>query len=92
MQTRTEKELLELMLAKKQLITAGLCALNNELFNRRLITDIEYELIQRYVKGNRPSPFSSLSALRCSNSLWYWPRGKVTPRVKWIKKHIKKLS
>ena len=92
MQTRTEKELLEVMLERIRMATAGLCHLNDQLFTRRIITDEEHAIIHKYIKNNRPSPFSSLNALWCSNSRWYWTSGSVKHRIKWLKHHIKKLS
>jgi hypothetical protein len=92
MKVRTEKELLEVMLEHIRMATAGLCFLNDQLFTRRIITDDEHAIIHKYIKNNRPSKFSSLNALWCSNTRWYWTRGTVRYRVKWLKHHIKKLS
>jgi len=92
LERRTEKELLELMLVNIHLLAGGLCYLNDQLYCRGLLNDAEHSIVHRYIKHNRPSAFSSLNALVCCDSDWYWPKGKVTPRVKWLKKHIKKLS
>jgi hypothetical protein len=92
MQTRTEKELLEVMLTNIHILKGGLCFFNDQLYSRRLITDDEHAIIHKYIKNNRPSKFSSLNALWCSNTRWYWTRGTVKHRIKWLKHHIKKLS
>jgi hypothetical protein len=92
MKTRTEKELLEVMLEHIRMATAGLCFLNDQLFTRRIITDEEHKVIYAYIKNNRPSKFSSWNAFRKRYSLWYWTSGKVEYRIKWLQHHIKKLS
>ena len=92
MKTRTEKELLKVMLTNIHILKGGLCFLNDQLFTRRIITDDEHAIIHKYIKNNRPSKFSSLNALWCSNTRWYWTSGSVKYRIKWLKHHIKKLS
>jgi hypothetical protein len=92
MKVRTQKELLEVMLANIGRFRSGLCSLNSELLRWGIITSDEHSIIHAYIKANRPSKFSSLGALRCRNSIFYWPEYKVKYRVKWLKQHIKKLS
>lgn len=89
---RTEKQLLELMLANIHLFSIGLCYHNDRLHCRGLITTDEHYLIYQYIKTNRPSKFSSWNAFWNCNNLFYWTPGDVEHRVKWLNKHIKKLS
>jgi hypothetical protein len=44
----------------------------------------------RYIRKNRPSKFSSIDAFECRNSNYYWKIRDINPRIKWLKKHIKK--
>lgn len=82
---RTIKELLELMLHNKRLFFTGLC---NWASNINMSYD-EYQLLKDYIKKNRPSMFSSFDAfINCKNK-FYWEQGNITPRIEWIKKHIK---
>lgn len=89
---RTEKQLLEVMLSNMHLLLGGLCYLNDRLYTHKLITDDEHAVIYRYIRDNRPSKFSSWNAFWNRNKLFYWTRGNVKHRVKWLNKHIKKLS
>jgi hypothetical protein len=92
MKVRTQKELLEVMLANIGSLRSGLCFLNGELFTQRIINYQEHVIINGYIRNNKPSMFSSWNAFINSNSGFYWSRGDVKPRIKWLKQHIKKLS
>ena len=92
MNTRTEKELLEVMLERIRIATTGLCHFNDQLYIRGIITNNEHTIISDYIKNNRPSKFSSWNAYCNCRSNWYWTSGKVKYRIKWLKQHIKKLS
>jgi hypothetical protein len=87
---RTIKELLQVMLENKDLFFSGLCSWATNLVMRCKITDDEYDELLFYIKNNRPSKYSSLSAFLCQDSEHYWSFGKISPRIKWIKKHIKR--
>lgn len=89
---RTEKQLLELMLSNIHLFYGGLCYFNDRLRCRDLITDDEHNVIHKYIRYNRPSKFSSWNAFWNCNNLFYWTPGDVEHRVKWLNKHINKLS
>jgi len=88
---RTGKELLQLMLENKNRFETGLCYWVITLYSRAIINKNEYELIKYYIKNNRPSMFSSLSAFKNIRSNYYWEKGDITPRIKWINKQIEKL-
>jgi hypothetical protein len=92
MKVRTQKELLEVMLTNIGSLRSGLCFLSSELFTQGIITFDEHIVIGNYIKYNKPSIFSSWNAFWNAGSRFYWTRGDVEPRVKWLKQHIKKLS
>ena len=94
MKVRTQKELLEVMLANIGSLRSGLCFLSSELFTQGIITFDEHIVMGNYIKYHKPSIFSSWNAFihDCSRSPYYWSRGDVEPRIKWLKQHIKKLS
>ena len=86
---RTIKELLELMLENQQSFKTGLCYFALDLYYEDIITPSEYRILQNYIDSNKPtffeSPFYSFGIFGC----YYWKKGNVNPRLKWIKKHIK---
>ena len=90
---KTTKELLELMLANPDEFRNGMCSWIMSLYFQNLISDGEYELIQDYITRNRPSIRYPryFNIVYCFDA-YYWPIGKIKPRIKWIKYHIKKLS
>jgi hypothetical protein len=89
---RSIKELLELMLQHQELFKSGLCHWVGRLHCHGvyLISFDEYYVLKRYIKENRPSKYFSLVAYKHRNSDFYWELGCIHPRIKWIKKHIKK--
>ena len=89
---RTIKELLQVMLDNQQLFEEGLCKWIIRLFHNKLITATEFCHLTFYVRGNRPSKFSSIDAWQHRDAQYYWKFGDIKPRIKWIKQHIKKLS
>jgi hypothetical protein len=92
MKVRTQKELLEVMLTNIGSLRSGLCFLSSELFTQGIITFDEHIVMRNYIKYHKPSIFSSWNAFWNAGSGFYWSRGDVEPRVKWLKQHIKKLS
>ena len=94
---RSIKELLELMLKHQDIFETGLCIWLIEMCypslpNRKLITNEEYVLLLTYINKNRPSKWSSIDAFAHKDSNYYWSKGSIKPRIKWIKYHIKKNS
>ena len=87
---RNIKELLQLMLDNKYFFKEGLCYWKNELYLYDLITKQERATLHDYIRNNRPSMFSSIDAFFHGESGYYWKCGDVRPRIKWLKKHIKK--
>ena len=92
MKTRTEKELLELMLSYIDIGVIGLCHLNETLYNKRIITTDEHNVIRAYIQNNRPSLLSSWNAFCNGGKRSYWTLGKHKHRIKWLNQHINKLS
>ena len=89
---RTIKELLELMLEHQKYFSTGLCYWAESLYWYNNISLNEYLHLLKYIRSNRPSKYSSLSAYKYRHCGYYWQSGDIKPRIKWIKKHIKKLS
>lgn len=90
---RTIKELLELMLENKNLFRIGLCRWASDLhYSSVKINETEHKVLLDYIREHRPSMFSSVDAFKYRNKNFYWPAGEWGPRIKWIKKHIKKNS
>ena len=83
-QERSIDELLEVMLDNVTEFEDGLCAWAVRLYCIYLINHEEFEKLHRYIKENRPW-FSFMGGA------YYWSVGKLEPRLKWIRKHIKKL-
>jgi hypothetical protein len=89
---RDIKQLLELMLSVKSCFQLGLCCWADSMHNEGIISFLEWYKLKCYITRNRPSRFSSLDAFLHSASPFYWDFGNIEPRIKWIEKHIKKLS
>jgi hypothetical protein len=89
---RTTKELLEVMLKYQDFYDAGLCAWVNSLHLCKIISTEEGFHLKRYIKNNRPNKYSSFECFIHRDSAYYWEMVNLAPRIKWIKKHIKKLS
>jgi len=86
---RTTKELLQLMINEIETgsrCNYGLCMVISHVPN---VTIEEVQHIRNYIKTNRPSKYSSFSAYFSRNSTYYWRLNNPTPRIDWIKKHIK---
>jgi len=92
MKERSIKELLELMLKYRQLYCRGLCHFANILHLQDIISFQEMVILRIYIKDNRPSMFSSFEAFAFRITNYYWKPENIVPRIKWIKKHIKKNS
>lgn len=83
---RTIKELLEVMVNNKQHFNSGLCGWCLRLRLYDIINGGEYNQLLSYIRKNRPF----LTHLNLS--AYYWKIGRLEPRIKWLKKHIKKNS
>lgn len=90
-QNRSIKELLQVMLDNQDSFITGLCHWVNKLyFIDGKISVWELYQLEIYIDKNKPM-FTWYSLTGKSNAYW-WKRGDIEPRIKWIKKHIKKLN
>lgn len=89
---RTIKELLQLMLVNQGYFSEGLCLWNSLLCNKGSITHEERIILHQYIRSNRPSKWLSINAYQYRNSPYYWTFDDIKPRIKWIKKHIRRNS
>lgn len=82
-------ELLKIVLDNIEPLEFGLCDRVYAIWRLSLITESERDYLWRYIAGNRPSMLSSVSAFFMRNSGYYWTRGSIRPRIKWLKHHIR---
>ncbi len=85
---RTIKELLTIMLENKGLFSTGLCLWACDVAHRGLINPEEYYVIVVYIKANKPFTIYRMFA----KLNYYWRPQDIYPRIRWIKRHIKKNS
>lgn len=78
------------MIDNENLFRTGLCSWTYQLLWNGSINIIEEIILINYIKDNRPSPISSFDALIHMKNRYYWRRGDIKPRIKWLKKHIAK--
>ena len=93
---KTIKELLQQLLnyIETSEYIDGLCASSRVLQITNVITFEELVVLKNYIKENKPSIFSSFNAFIQYINLeaYYWTPGLKKPRIKWLKKHIKRNS
>jgi hypothetical protein len=86
---RTINELLKLMLDNQNFFSCGLCGWANTMYHGDKINKTEYMKLRGYIDLNEPFTFHKL---RNPDSRFYWKIGELAPRVRWIKKHIKRTG
>ena len=90
---RSIKELLQVMLQHKDLFETGMCLWVGRLNEKYIITESEAETLFEYFRSNRLNYFSWSNFIRGHKSIvYFFPSGKIKPRIYWIKRHIKKNS
>ena len=89
---RSTKELLQVMLDNKPFFMSGLCSWVDKLECNFIVNSHERRVLSIYIRDNKPSKWSSIDAYKNYYSPHYWCVGNIKLRLKWIKKHIKKLS
>ena len=89
---RSIVKLLELMLDNQEYFNRGLCIWARNLEYANLINSHEMEILSDYIERNRPSKFKSFYSIINRNPRYYWSKGILKPRVKWVKKHIHKIK
>ena len=87
---RNIEEILSIMRNNQKYFQTGLCQWAYAIYHHGLISPQEHQKLMAYIKGNRPSAFSSISALDCRmrTSKYYWERAVISYRLKWLDKHI----
>ncbi len=88
--TRTIKELLTVMLENEHLFERGLCSWVYNCYKNLLINGLEWDKLHFYIKDN--SPFTIHRVITLDYTGYYWRIGNIKPRIRWIKRHIKKNS
>lgn len=91
---RSINELLKVVLAnpvsfKTPSHARGLCHWVDILYFKGVVCYEEQAVLANYIRKNRPSKYSSLSAYMYENTFYYWKPGVRRHRIKWLKKHIK---
>ena len=81
---RPLKKLLQIMLDNMNLLRTGLCWLSNCLVRDNIISLEEMRIILDFI-GEHPTEYYK-------TNLYYWPAGEKSPRIAFLKRHIKKLS
>ena len=76
----------------------SICATIEYLFTIQKINQEEYDTLKNFIRENIPLTFNVLlirikrfTFFEYTNCYW-WEKGKVEPRIKWLNKHIKKLG
>lgn len=89
---RDIKTLLQLVLdnINEERSIHGLCYQASILYGNRIITREEYLCLDDYITNNRPKWYSSWESFKCKGHPFYWKPSNIKPRIKWLKKHIKK--
>ena len=81
---KTNREILIIVRDYKIFFYSSLCRLLLELQNRDLISKDELNKIRRYLYKNKPK--------KLWNHNYFWKPGLWIPRLRWLNKHIKKLT
>ena len=87
MESRSTKELLELLLQRQDLFVKGLCSWVILMHIDNQISFSEQCRLQNYIEKHPPLIYKL--NIRAG---YYWKVGEIKPRIKWINKHIKKLG
>ena len=91
-QDRTIHELLQVMLDNQQYFRCGLCNWTSILYWKKIISEKQKNELHLYIYSNRPSKYSNLDAYKRRNNPFYWEVANIKPRLRWIKKHLKKTK
>ena len=99
---RTLKELIPLLIKKiEKGENFGLCDANSELAHNRKITGDEFDLLRELIEKAKPHwwqlrYYCYQGVFHCRlNTIYspfYWQREKISPRVKWLNKQLKKIK
>jgi len=89
---RTTREILEIVLENEFGFRMGLCGWVLNLGGLGVISHSECVKVSRYINDHRPFNTRTIIPFSLIGSAYYWKPGKLEPRVKWLKRHIKKLK
>jgi len=78
------RELLKMLLERKDLFSTGLCMWVTEMYYHDYFTLDEKWKVHRYIDRHEPKKFV--------DEIYFWKRGSIKPRINWIKKHIQLLE
>lgn len=91
---RSRKELGQLLLDNQDLFYNGLCTWVSGLYHtKRLINGDEQDLLMILISSKSPLFIPLLNNIynpdrKEYSSAFYWEKGYIEPRIKWIKKHL----
>lgn len=80
---RSNKELLKVFLENTECFKSGLCIWIDTLKIRGIISGYEFAYIMKLIRENKPFIAKLLG------KAYYWKSGKINPRIKFLKKHLK---
>ena len=93
---RSINELLKLLLDNINMLNEsnceGLCMLVIRLCSFKTISYIEQNILLKYIRNNKPINFITLRHFMMGDYYFYWKVNSKEPRIKWLKKHIKKTE
>ena len=95
---RNIKELLEVLLSfySKEEITWGLCKATSDIWSKKIISLYEYKLLEEYIDKHPTFLYRVGDNFKYLSNFtpfpYYWETGEEEPRIKWLKKHIKRNS
>ena len=84
---RSINELLKLMLDHQECFNSrhsGLCYWSRVMGWEGLMSKEELNKIHSYIENNRPKNIRYIMGF-----VFYWTPGRLSPRIKWLQKHIK---
>ena len=97
---RTKKELGQILLDNQDLFlitnsayTGGLCPWIIELMYAHKITNEEKDKLKEIIYNNRPKKtmynyIYNPDKIKDNDAAYFWEKGFITPRIKWINKHL----
>ena len=91
--TRDLKTLLEILLEEVESnLCSGLCNRVNFLRWHNIISCKEWLLLYKFLYTHRPKWYQYGYSFKYRNDAYWWKSGDKTPRIKFLKHWIKKLS
>ena len=89
---RSLKQLFQVMLEHQNLFQSGMCQWIFWLHCKNIISTEERNILVIYIKNHRPITLFYLLSPFHDYHDYYWQPKNIKPRVRWIKKQIKKLK